>query len=158
MRWYSPDVRERLLEQVSQLRAGPADRDAGGLAGARGVPVPRLRHVIRAPRPIANPRPSLKYSTRFVSSRPGGIRRSMWPFLKEFVKQKRFSSGWLCNGSAGAYVVFSSGLSGSRDCYALTIVSLRAPARSSLLRFGKLQSFFSTRLLPTHSFARYHSR
>src|SRR5262245_44365135 len=75
--------------------------------------------------------------------------RAMCPFLKEFVKQKRFSSGWLRNGSVGAHVAFSSGSAAVIPAL-LPSSRYRAPSRLSSLRCGKLQSFFSQRDCSQH--------
>src|SRR5262249_39947519 len=84
------------------------------------------------------------------------LTRRVGPFLKEFVKQKRFSSDRLRNGSAGRgsrpfRVCRSRALLRSGRCHFLGFVSVVVGA-------GSCDRSLPTRLLPTHSFARYRSR
>ena len=84
------------------------------------------------------------------------LRRRVGPFLKEFVKRKRFSSDRLRNGSA------------ERGSRLLRLCWSRPMLRSCRCRFsgfvsvvvaaGSCDRSWPTRLLPTHSFARYRSR
>ena len=90
---------------------------------------------------------------RFASRRK--VRRSRGPFLKEFVKRKRFSFGRLRTASAGAQVHFQVGR--WVQCFPRSVCCLVFGLRlgCSCFATGSCNRSFRTRLLPTHSFARY---
>ena len=82
--------------------------------------------------------------------------RCVGPFLKEFVKGRWFSSGLLHNGSAGRRREFFRFVGRADPC--LLLVVTVSGFVSVVVATGSCDRSLPTRLLPTHSFARYRSR
>jgi hypothetical protein len=98
-----------------------------------------------------NPKDSAAVDASSCSGLDRGFPMDVGPFLKEFVKRKRFSSGLLRSGSAGrksrVYLAHKSrSIPRSYRCHFFGI-------RPGCRRYGKLRSFFSDAIAP-YSFLR----